>query len=78
MMENSDDMGVDSYFQLVLSIAVPIPEFSALEFGVDFVQMGQCGPHPHISSALFGGGLFTIMWGIAAIVGGVLSSAFPC
>ena len=43
---------------------------------MDFVQMGQCGPHPYISSALFWGGLFTIMWGIAAIFGGVLSSAF--
>ena len=38
--------------------------------------MGQCGPHLHISCALFLGGLFTIIWGIAAIFGGILSSAF--
>ena len=52
-------------------------ELSVLGFGVDFVQMGQCSPHPHISSALFWGGLFTIMWGIAAFFGRVLSSALP-
>ena len=38
--------------------------------------MGQCSPNLHISSALPWGGLFTIAWGIAAICGGVLSSAF--
>ena len=61
-------------FQPVLSVAVPISKFSALRFGVDFVQMGQSSPHPHISSPLFWGGLFTIAGGIAAILGGVLSS----
>ena len=40
---------------------------------MDFVQVGQCGPHLHISFALFWDG---IVWGIAANLGGVLSSIF--
>ena len=37
------------------------------------MQMRQCGPHLHISPALFWSGL---AWGIAANLGRVLSSAF--
>ena len=37
------------------------------------MQIGQCSPHLHISFALFWGG---ITGGIAANLGGVLSSAF--
>ena len=38
--------------------------------------MGQCGPHPHISSAFPWGGLFTIVQGMAATLGRIFSSAF--
>ena len=38
--------------------------------------MGQCGPHAHFSSVFLMGGLFIIVSGIAANLGGVLSSAF--
>ena len=37
---------------------------------------GKCSPHPNFSSAFPWGGLFIIVWGIAATLGGVFSSAF--
>ena len=45
---------------------------------LDCVQIGHCGPHPHVSSAcLLFCGLFSVrVWGIAACFGGVFSSAF--
>ena len=47
-------------------------------FGLDCVQMGHCGPHPHASSVgLLFWGLFSIRpQGIAAYFGWVFSSAF--
>ena len=47
-------------------------------FGLDFLQMGHCGPHSHASSAgLLFWDLFSIrVWGIAACFGGVISSVF--
>ena len=46
-----------------------------LSWGLEwmFVQMWKCSPHLHISSALFWG---DIVWGIPAILGGILYSAF--
>ena len=76
MMENAEGFG-DKFLSSWSCLSLfQSSKLSALGFGVDFAQMGQCSPHLHISSALFWGGLLTIMWRIAAIFGGVLSSAF--
>ena len=72
MPKNTEGFGDNSFFAGCPVSPFQSSELSALGFGVDFVQMGQCSPHLHSSSALFWGG---IVWGIAANLGGVLSSA---
>ena len=75
MMENTKGFGDNSFFAgCLVSCHSQSSELSAS--GVDFALMGQCGPIPQFSSALPWGGLFIIMWGMAANLGGVLPSAF--
>ena len=71
-------LGVVVPFLVVLSLTVPVSVLYAFGLVVDFVQMGQCCPYPHFSSAgLLLWGLFsTRAWGMTVNLGGILSSAF--
>ena len=72
MMENIEGFGDNSFFAgcLVCHLNSPLWQLE-----VDFAQMGQCGPHPHISSSLPWDGFFTNTQGMAATLGGIFSSS---
>ena len=72
MMENIVGFGIIVSLQVVLFVIWTL----YFGIGVDLAQMGQCSPHPHISSALPWRGLFTIAQRMASILGGIFSSAF--
>ena len=79
MMENTKGFEDNSFFAgYLVSCHSSLLNSLPLGFGMDFVQMGQCSPHLHSSSAVF------LFWsllsiralGIAACFGGVFSSVF--
>ena len=74
MMEGTESFGDIGFFPAGL-VFCHSSFLNSLPWDLEWIlhRWGTVCPHLHISSALFWG---CIMWGIAAIFGGVLSSSF--
>ena len=75
MLGNTQGLGDNSFFAGCL-VSCHSNLLNSLPFGVNLHRWGSAVPIHTFPSALPWGGLFIIMWGVAANLGGVPSSAF--